>query len=175
MKRRSMFASILLLAVLLVACSGSKTEPAVDRIDPGDVINGMTFTTDDQFDYDNDLNSYCGYERMEETDTSSYDECTAAAGNRLFFGNCLGIGKETTEELDLAWENLESPNITFDGQDLNLSAFGYLDFELPESELTARVVNAVVENISAGNHTIECGVVDEGVSYSNEWLFTVSE
>jgi poly(3-hydroxybutyrate) depolymerase len=93
----------------------------------------------------------------------------------VFFGNCIGILFDTQAEVKQTWEALKS-EVSFDGQPVNLGAFGFIDTDYPEPEAKyLRMWNLSIENISPGVHTIECWNQEEGVTGSGSYSFTVSE
>ena len=53
--------------------------------------------------------------------------------------------------------------------------FGTLDFEIPDTDVKARVWNLKVENITPGTHTIQCMYEEGGESGTTTLVFTVSE
>jgi len=174
MRRLFHLVTVLLLVVLLVSCADATPEPVEGMIHPGDEIDGMVFTTDDQFDFSIERHAYCGFEPVEETDTTFSQACSASPGDHVFFGNCFGIGRDSLEDLDNTWQSLKS-EFTFDGQAINLPAFGTLDFEIPDTDLKARVWNLKVENITPGTHTIQCMYEEGGESGTTTLVFTISE
>jgi hypothetical protein len=143
-------------------------------INPGDEIDGMVFTTDDEFDFSIELHAYCGFEPVEESGTTATMACSASPGDQILFGNCTGAGGSSPEDREKDWPKLES-EYTFDGQAINLPAFGYLDFDLPGENLYARVWNVMVENITPGTHTVQCTYELDGESGTNIQVITVSE
>jgi hypothetical protein len=144
-------------------------------INPGDEIDGMIFTTDDKIDWSIDLHYRCDFESVEGPQTAEIFQCSASPGERVFFGNCIGVGYDTPQEVDEAWRDFQL-EVTFDDQPVNLPTFGYLDFELPDSDVKyARVWNLMVENITTGGHSVKCTKVEDGVTYTNTYVFTVSE
>ena len=63
-KRLFHLATVLLLVVLLVSCADATPEPVEGMIPPGDEIDGMVFSTDDQFDFSIERHAYCGFEPL---------------------------------------------------------------------------------------------------------------
>jgi hypothetical protein len=51
MKRHVCLASVFLLAAIVVSCAKATPESVEGMINPGDEIDGMAFTTDDEFDF----------------------------------------------------------------------------------------------------------------------------
>jgi len=167
--------SVLLLATSFTACAPTTPGRVEGIINPGDQVDGMLFTTDDRIDWNIDLHARCDFDSVEGPENAENFQCRAIPGDRIFFGNCIGVGYDSQEEVDEAWGDFHL-EVTFDDQPLNLPAFGYLDFELPESEPKyARVWNLMVEDITAGRHSIQCKKLEDGVIYSNTYVFTTSE
>lgn len=174
MNRFFYLTTVLLLVTLLVSCVEATPGPIEGMINPGDEIDGMTFTIDDEFDFSIERHAYCGFEPVEETDTTFTQACSASPGDHVFFGNCTGVGGDSPEDLDNAWQSLKS-EFTFDGQAINLPAFGTLDFDVPDTDMKARAWNLKVENIAPGMHTIQCKWEEGGESGTTTLVFTVSE
>ena len=175
MKRFTGLIYVLLLVTFIAACAPTTSGSVDGMINPGDQIDGMTFTTDDRIDWNIDLHNRCDFDSVEGPKNAEIFQCHASPGDRIFFGNCIGVGYDTPEEVDEAWGEFHF-EVTFDDQPINLPAFGYLDFELYESESKyARVWNLMVEKITAGRHSVQCKKLEDGVFYSNTYVFTVSE
>jgi len=162
MKKTVSLKIILLFVIVLSACTQDETEGIEGTINPGDEINGMKFTNIDEMDWEISLAVLCDSATAEETNTSSAMSCHASPGSLVFFGNCAGVWFDNLDDADKLWQEFDM-EVTFDGQLLNLTAFGYLDIELPESEKKyARIWNLMVENITSGTHIIECKEKVEG-------------
>jgi predicted esterase len=175
MKRNACIAFVFLLAAILVSCAKATPEPVQPTINPGDEVNGMVFTAIDEIDWDISLQFRCDFESLEETDTSSTLACVASPGDRVFFGNCNGIGYDTPEEADRLWQDFEL-DVTFDGQALNLPPFGFLDDVLYDADKKyLRIWNVMVENITPGTHTIQCVQESEGETDTRTYVFTVAD
>jgi predicted esterase len=163
MKRLARPIIIGLFAFILVACAEPTPEYVEGMINPGDEIDGMLFTTDDEMDISYIINAFCGWEPKEVTDEVIDDityrtvsfECAAFPGERIFFGNCVGLTKGfNTEDIDADWKK-QKTEITFDDQGVNFSLFGSLDFVDPNGK-DVRNWNVMVENITPGTHTVHC-------------------
>ena len=168
---------VLLVLMLLFACTQATPERVEGMINPGDEIDGMRFTPVDEIDWDVSLAFSCEEISSEQTESSrSYVySCSATPGSPVFFGNCIGILFDTQAEAKQTWEALKS-EVSFDGQPVNLGAFGFIDTDYPEPEAKyLRMWNLSIENISPGVHTIECWNQEEGVTGSGSYSFTVSE
>ena len=176
MKNFSNLAFSGLFVILVYACTNAPTETKQVMINPGDEIDSMIFTTTDKINWDISLAFSCNVESAQETDTSAKLACVAAPGSSVFFGNCMGIAYNTIEEAQEQWQFFES-EVRFDGQLVNLTAFGYIDTDLegdPENRYL-RIWNLMVENISPGTHVVECKQQDNGVTHTGEFVFTVSD
>ncbi|MFC1879342.1 prolyl oligopeptidase family serine peptidase [Chloroflexota bacterium] len=163
MKRIARLAITGLFVFVLVACAEPTPEYVEGMINPGDEIDSMVFTTDDEMDINRIINAFCGWEPKEQTDEvidnityhTAYFECGASPGDRIFFGNCVGLVKGfNTEDLDADWKK-QKTEITFDDQGVNFSLFGSLDFIDPNGK-DVRNWNVMVENITPGTHTVQC-------------------
>jgi len=173
MKKLIYFKLIVSFSLALVSCAKATPEHFEGMINPGDEVDGMVFTSTDEIDWDISLSSLCDIESAEETNTTTV-ECSTIPGNSVFFGNYSGVGYNNPEEAVEEWQKVRS-EVTFDGQSLNLPAFGYVDFELSDAEWKyAQVWNLMVENITPGTHTIQTGWEDSEVSEHNTYIFTVS-
>ena len=93
----------------------------------------MVFTSTDEIDWDLSLVFLCDFESIEETDTSPTIACFTSPGSSVFFGNFSGIPYNNIMEADEPWKEIKS-EVTFDGQNLNLPAFGYMEVELSDAE-----------------------------------------
>jgi predicted esterase len=163
------------LFLLLSACAKAAPKNAGGMINPSDEINGMVFTTADEIDWDLSLAFLCDFELIEETDASPTIACFASPGSSVFFGNFSGIPYDNIMEADEPWKEIKS-EVTFDGQNLNLPAFGYMEIELNEAEWKyARIWNLMVDNISLGIHTIQTVWEDGDETQTNTYVFTVAE
>jgi predicted esterase len=175
MKKLVCLALIALFILLLGACAKATPESSEGMINPGDEVDGMLFTTTDEIDWDISLYFLCDHESVEETDTSPTVACFTIPGGGVFFGNFSGAPYNNPEQADEAWQGVKS-EVTFDGQPLNLPAFGYLEAELYDAEWKyARFWNLMVENITPGTHTIQTVWGDQDGSSTNTYVFTVSD
>jgi len=166
--------SILLISVLGV-CTKSEPERIEGMINPGDEIDGMLFTTIDEIDWNVSLAFLCDFESVEETDTSATVPCFTSPGGRIFFGNFNGAPYDNLEEADELWQEAKS-EVIFDGQTINLPAFGYMEVELYEMEWKyARIWNLLVENITPGTHTIQTMWEGQEETTQNTYVFTISD
>lgn len=177
MKRVMTFATIMIMAGILTACGKQNAEPIEGMINLGDEIDGMVFSTIEEYFFTNDLIQYCDLDNQREIDTRVYEiDCLATAGDQVFFGNCAGVGADSYEELDTEWSNMNA-EVTFDGQAINLPPFGPIDFQPEEGYF--RVWNLNAENISAGTHIIHCVVTQNSPSpqgnqpWDSTFTFTV--
>jgi len=175
MKRMAYSASVILLACTLMSCSKAIEKTVEGMINPGDDMDGMVFTPIDEIDWDISLQFFCDFESLQETDTSSTLACFALPGDPVFFGNCNGVGYNTPEEADKLWQEFRL-EVTFDGQAINLSPFGFLDFEPTDADVKyARMWNLMVEHITPGTHIVQCKEKADGETLTREYVFTVSE
>ena len=135
-----------------------------EMINLGDEFDGMLFTTDVEVDMFRIVNAFCGWEPKEITEELTdgityrtlYFECAASPGERIFFGNCVGLTEGfNTEDLDADWIK-QKTEMTFDDQAVNFSSFGSLDFNDENMGGVGRNWNVMVENIAPGTHRIYC-------------------
>jgi predicted esterase len=175
MKKKLSLSLIVLLVIILSACARNKSSDVERMINPGDEINGMVFTSTDEIDWDLSLVFLCDFESIEETDTSPTIACFTSPGSSVFFGNFSGIPYDNIMEADEPWKEIKS-EVTFDGQNLNLPAFGYMEVELSDAEWKyARIWNLMVDNISPGRHTIQTVWEDSDETQTNTYVFTVAD
>ncbi len=174
MKKLTFLVILILFFSILVSCAQPTETPTTsgEMINLGDEINGMVFTTTEEHDMYISFNAYCGWDPKEKTETTFYYECAATLGDRITFGNCIGIMGDNTKDLDESWEILKKDEITFDGKKVNLSSFGTQDF-IAHNGKPARIWNVTVENIAPGDHTIQCKFEYEGVSYEENIAISV--
>jgi len=160
---------------VLVACTEATPEHIEGTINPGDEIDGMVFSTTDEIDWNNSLAFLCNFEHVDETTTTAIVPCSTLPGSRIFFGNCNGILFDTEEEAKKLWRDLKL-EVTFDDQEINLPPFGYIDTDAYDQEKKyLRIWNLLVENITAGTHSIACKWEQDGESGTYTYNFTVSE
>ena len=163
------------LVLLLSACAKAVQKNAEGMINPGDEINGMVFTTTDEIDWDLSLAFFCDFESIEETDASPTIACFASPGSSVFFGNFSGVPYNNPKEADEPWKEITS-EVTFDGQPLNLPAFGYMEIELSDAEWKyARIWNLMVNNITPGTHTIQTKWDEADEIQTNTYIFTIAD
>lgn len=167
---------LLFLTILVSSCSTTQTDRAErEIINLGDQIDDMVFTSNQEMIWDISLMAFCDFDTAEDTGVFSTVNCIATEGDDVFFGNCNGVWFDNPNEADALWRELEL-EVTFDGYEINLPTFGYLDIDLPYSDKEyARIWNLTVENISLGTHTIECKEGSDGVNETRTFVFTVSE
>lgn len=171
MTRLATSALIIWLSVSLIACAKSTQESVEGMINQGDEIDGMVFTTIEEYFGHNDLIQYCDMDNVEETEPDVYEiDCLASAGDQVFFGNCAGVGVEKAEEVDPAWEKLHA-QVFFDERAVNLDPFGPIDTQIDDQHL--RLWNLVVENIKEGEHTIHC-IVEGEQTWDSTFVFNVT-
>ena len=159
-----------LLVIGLGACSEATPDAVEGMIGPDDAIDGMRFSTMSAIDWDISLAFLCDWESAEEAGDMTTVSCFAPPGGRVFFGNCDGVGGDSADERDEAWQDIDT-RVTFDGQKVNLPAFGFLD----DAGEGVRFWNVVVEGITPGTHTIECEFERDDESRTGRFVFTVSD
>jgi len=177
MKRIADLTIAILFASLVASCAQATSGPIEGKINPGDEIDGMVFTTVDEIDWEISLTFRCDFDSVDESDTSPTIPCFAAPGDRVFFGNCNGILYDTPQEAEKLWQDFKL-DITFDEQAVNLPLFGYLDIEDEGyfEKKYLRLWNLVVENISPGIHNIQCKEeLTTGETDIRTYVFTVSD
>lgn len=176
MKRLIRLCLFPLFAVIIIACTPTVPERIEGMIYPGDEVDGMVFTTTQEIDWDLSLVFLCDHESVEETDPAPTIACFTTPGGSVFFGNFGGVPFNTPEEADEPWAEIKS-EVTFNGQPLNLPAFGYLEGDLYDNAewKYVRMWNLVVENIKPGTHTIQTMWGDLEDSKTFTWVFTVAD
>jgi len=170
---------ILMIVISLCGGTAPENETPPERIEgminPGDEFDGMLFTTIDEIDWNISLAFLCDFESAERTDISTTAPCYTLPGNSVFFGNFNGVPYDNPEDADEPWQEAKS-EVNFDGQPLNLPAFGYMEIELYDMEWKyARIWNLKVENITPGTHTFQTIWEDQDGSFTNTYVFTVSD
>jgi poly(3-hydroxybutyrate) depolymerase len=165
----------LVFLLCLTSCAETKPEYIEGMINPGDEIDGMLFTTVDEIDWDYSLGILCDRGSAEVSEMSSTMDCFTSPGGIVFFGNCNGILHGDPNKAGDAWEDFNL-RVTFDDQELNLPLFGYIDDDTGGSgeEKYLRVWNLLVENITAGSHTIQCIQGNEGETDTRTYHLQVS-
>jgi predicted esterase len=160
----------------LGACAKSEPERIEEMINRGDEIDGMVFTTTDEIDWNIALDSYCDFESTERTDISTTSPCFTSSGSSIFFGHCNGILFDTEEEAEKDWEDFKL-EVTFDGQEINLPSFGFIEVETDGyyDEQFLRMWNLQVENIQLGDHSIVCKLEEGDEPSIRTYKFTVFE
>lgn len=100
--------------------------------------------------------------------------CQANQGDRVWF-NCVGEYADTLEELDELWQAHDF-RITVDNRPVDLASFGTVDMTATwDSQVTVRLWNVEIENLTAGQHEIVCQLEHEGEHSESHWLFAVQE
>ena len=97
-----------LLVIGLSACSEATSDAVEDMIDPDDAIDGMRFSTMTEIDWDISLVFSCDWESAEDAGDMTTVLCIAPPGGSVFFGNCDGVGGESAEERDEAWQDIDT-------------------------------------------------------------------
>lgn len=172
--KKSVFFTLLVI-FLLAACKESSSKYIEGQINPGDEIDGMVFTPIDEIDWGISLAFLCDFESGEGPTTDNTIPCYTQPGNRIFFGNCSGVGSETAQDIDDLWQDFVL-EVTFDDQKVTVPPFGFLDIEPFEpGGQHVRIWNLMVENITAGTHTIRCAEEIEDGTDLTTYVFTVSD
>ena len=177
MKKLFPLTLITIIVASLSTCAKAEPERIEGMINPGDEIDGMLFTTTDEIDWNISLSFLCDFESVEETDTSATVPCSTSPGGHIFFGNFNGAPYDNPEDADEIWQKAKS-EVAFDGQALNLPAFGYMEVELYDMEWKyARIWNLMVDNITPGTHTIQTlwEDLEENTEYTYTYVFTISD
>jgi len=174
MKKLVYFVVIVLFVMILGGCAKATPEHSEGMINPGDEIDGMVFTTIEEIDWDESLSMLCDFSSWDDIRNRTAS-CFTLPGSNVFFGNFSGVPYNNSNEADEPWQEVKS-DVSFDGQSLNLSSFGYLEGELFDMEWKyARMWNLAVENITPGTHTIQTVRGDSEGSETNTYIFTVSD
>lgn len=175
MKKIAYLSLIVLFVSFLGSCEKGMPEQIEGTINPGDEVDGMLFTTIDEIDWNISLSFLCDFESVEETDTSATVPCSTSPGGHIFFGNFNGAPYDNPEEADDLWKKVEA-DVIFDGQTINLPAFGFMEVELYGMEWKyARIWNLMVENVMPGIHTIQTMWEDQEETTKYTYVFTISD
>ena len=162
MKRITLLVWLVLMISSMVGCSGKMLRPE-DRM--GDMK----------------LLSYCEGELVNKlctTDELYEGTCEIPAGVTDLWISA-GWAEPTMDELELSWKD-STWKMTFDGHQVDLSAFGTYDVEITDplvGPMKARVWNFCVSNITPGKHNARYDFyLANGPRLGNhveEWTFTV--
>ena len=171
---------VVLFVFILVACTSPTAEPVEGMINLGDEIDGILFTTLDEYDMYISAFAYCGWDPVdrvvEEKDNityrTAYFECAASPGDPIFLGcNPLAEGSNT-DDIDGDWDK-QKIEFSFNNQDVNLPSFGTLDYTTSDGK-PARSWNVLVDGITPGQHTLHCRRELNNVVVDSTFDFTVS-
>ena len=156
-------------------------ERAEDMINPGDTIGGMVVTEAGAWDWDTNLYSRCEEhgerleDRAEEGKVVTETTCQLEPGTEILL-NCSGVYADPAlgEDLDTNWSKLKT-RMLIDDQEVNLNAFGWIDFQSQLSErLLVRTLDVKLENLTPGMHTVFCAEEYPGEdSHENTYHFDV--
>jgi len=177
---QSMFIVILIIVISSCGETPPENETPPERIEGminrGDEIDGMVFTTTDEIDWNSSLSPYCDSESAKKTDKSTTVPCFTSSGSSIFFGNCNGVLFDTEKEVEKSWEDFKL-EVTFDGQEINLASFGFIDVDIEGiyEKKYVRMWNLKVGNIQPGDHLIVCKLEEGDESDTRTYNFTVSD
>jgi predicted esterase len=174
MKKHLSLTLIALFVIGLRACAKAPPEQIEGMINPGDEIDGMLFTTTDEVDWDNSITFLCDFSSWDDT-SNRMVPCFTMPGSSVFFGNFNGAPYDNPEDADDLWREVKA-EVIFDGQTINLPAFGFMEIELYGMEWKyARIWNLMVENITPGTHTIQTMWKDQEETAKYTYVFSVSD
>ena len=135
---------IVLSNLFLTSCSTPAAAPtSLDLIQPGDTINGVLVTTgtnDSAFVFD-----------LPWTKNDGIDVCTTTLGTPT--NPATSVYGSTPEELESKWKTF-TYSISIDGQPVDLSAFGTIDFVHERTGLYMRAYNIALTSTAPITLTI---------------------
>lgn len=149
MKRFAFIIWLILFAVLMASCQSPET-----KIKPGDKIGDMEFIND----YENCQAPNILHDLCTEQEVVFDGTCTVPASQKMFWIS-TGWMEGSQEAMELAWKDSEW-SMTFDGQEVDLWAFGTFDMDWtdPTGKVKdvqyARIWNVCISNPPPGKHVV---------------------
>lgn len=133
-----------------------------DMIEPGDLIGEMVVTEAESWNWSNNLHELCVLPGEKVEDRSERGKVVTDINCQLYPGTkilltCSGViaDPEFGEDLDTMWPKLKT-RMMIDGQEVDLTTFGWIDFQDDESNNQTRTLNVQLENLTKGMHTVFC-------------------
>lgn len=133
-----------------------------DMIKPGATIGEMVVTEAGAWNWETNLWALCEQPGEKVEDRSEEGKVVVDVNCQLYPGTkilltCSGVtaDPELGEDLDTKWPKLKT-RMLIDGQEVDLSSFGWIDFQDLESEEQIRTLNVRLENLTQGMHIVFC-------------------
>jgi len=162
MKIRACLPLVAWLMVILTGCAApaqmppatAPTQTPISKkplIKPGDKIGDMTVEREASFHFFRPLN-VCGFDYLILKPHSQIVECTIPAISVIGVGDGWGAIKT---KFDSSWEPI-SWEMYIDDYQIALDEFGWDDISMSDAttEMTLRVWNVIIKDVSPGKHTI---------------------
>ncbi len=146
---------IMMLGVILSACTGSAPKPSDEMINPGDRIGDFLITTREGDDTVYMTNLHCPVDGTTET-------CEQPVGTKINVSQGFYPGTDKTP-FEEAWSK-QTYEMIIEGRPVNLQAFGY--DEWVHSVGTIRVWNVVIVADRPGTISAESNGVFDGESWN---------
>jgi hypothetical protein len=147
MKKFAHLTFLILLVIVMGACTKATPEPAEEMINPGDRIGEFLITTGDSEDIIYVTKLHCPFDNSTNTES-----CEQPVGTKVNVG--LGIYSDNAsggKTLDELWSE-QTHEMTIEAQPVNLQAFGSIDF-YHSVVGTVRVWNVVIVTDKPGKIT----------------------
>ncbi|HLO18126.1 MAG TPA: PHB depolymerase family esterase, partial [Anaerolineales bacterium] len=177
MKRQGNVVFGLLISILVVSCASPTLAPSESMIEPdssietGDALGKMVFVIAKDESGEPSIFNSCSPFVSDSDPAVMVRTCSVPQIPYLFIG--YGDLETSLEELDSVWEN-EAWELYFDGNAVDLTAFGYFDIDLGEFKL--RSWKIALENLTPGEHKLRYVIskLDKSAETLDvTWVFTV--
>jgi hypothetical protein len=156
--------ALLTLLIFVSSCASPVSTPVtplpttVELIEPGDSVNGMSFrTAESRRDWGITLWSFCDLTFEPFASQQIEYVCGIPPLRWVFLG--YGTSARTAEEVDAVWKT-RAWEMEFDGQPVNLPAFGTIDDSYAGFKF--RYWNVVLVAPQPGFHTLRYVVYESG-------------
>jgi len=148
MKKILYLITIMLFAFILGACAKATPQPADEMINPGDMIGDFLITTSNDEGVFYTTNVHCPFDQATMTET-----CEIPVGTKV--NSALGVYGDnySGENLEVYWLD-QTYEMTIDGHQVNLQAFGFIDITNPYVG-KMRLWNVVIVTDKPGKITIQ--------------------
>jgi len=145
------------------------------------MIGEMVVTEAGAWNWDTNLWALCDQygerveDRSEEGKVVGEVNCQLNPGTMILltYGG-VNADPELGEDLDTEWPKLKT-RMLIDGQEVDLSSFGWIDFQDFQSEQQTRTWNVRLKNLTRGMHTVFCANEYHGDdTYETTYYFDVN-
>ena len=166
MKKIVYLTTIMLFAFILGACAKATPEPADEMINPGDRIGDFLITTSDDIGVFYTTKVHCPFDPATMTET-----CEIPVGTKV--NSALGVYGDdySGENLEVYWLD-QTYEMTIDGRQVNLQAFGFIDITNPIVG-KMRLWNVVIVTDKPGKITIQHSgeIIGESMEGTNVLIY----